>query len=197
MDGMTTNMIDTEIARLLAENDRRNEVMFAHFDPVTGEGSIGERVRVCISDFAIPVQWLPVEMMKIQMVKKLVKAGSIDKFLSSVLHVEPNDDDYIKVSRKFIRLRFKHDFPFWAATLVYIHNKKAGKDVLFRLYYPQRILVSRFEAKRKARLPIRLILLKARQWGWFYYNTALHGMASVQPSKGTKFTYHCTSRGGF
>ena len=125
---MTTNMIDTEIARLLAENDRRNEVMFAHFDPVTGEGSIGERVRVCISDFAIPVQWLPVEMMKIQMVKKLVKAGSIDKFLSSVLHVEPNDDDYIKVSRKFIRLRFKHDFPFWAATLVYIHNKKAGKD---------------------------------------------------------------------
>ena len=25
---MTTNMIDTEIARLLAENDRRNEVMF-------------------------------------------------------------------------------------------------------------------------------------------------------------------------
>lgn len=162
---MTTNMIDTEIARLLAENDRRNEVMFAHFDPVTGEGSIGERVRVCISDFAIPVQWLPVEMMKIQMVKKLVKAGSIDKFLSSVLHVEPNDDDYIKVSRKFIRLRFKHDFPFWAATLVYIHNKKAGKDVLFRLYYPQRILVSRFEAKRKACLPIRLILLKARQWG--------------------------------
>ena len=165
MDGLKTNMIDTEIARLLAENDRRNEVMFAHFDPVTGEGSIGERVRVCISDFAIPVQWLPVEMMKIQMVKKLVKAGSIDKFLSSVLHVEPNDDDYIKVSRKFIRLRFKHDFPFWAATLVYIHNKKAGKDVLFRLYYPQRILVSRFEAKRKARLPIRLILLKARQWG--------------------------------
>lgn len=165
MDGMTTNMIDTEIARLLAENDRRNEVMFAHFDPVTGEGSIGERVRVCISDFAIPVQWLPVEMMKIQMVKKLVKAGSIDKFLSSVLHVEPNDDDYIKVSRKLIRLRFKHDFPFWTATLVYIHNKDAGKDVLFRLWYPQRILVSRFEEKRKAGKPIRLILLKARQWG--------------------------------
>ena len=162
---MTTNMIDTEIARLLAENDRRNEVMFAHFDPVTGEGSIGERVRVCISDFAIPVQWLPVEMMKIQMVKKLVKAGSIDKFLSSVMHVEPNDDDFIKVSRTLIRLRYKHDFPFWTATLVYIHNKDAGKDVLFRLWYPQRILVSRFEAKRKAGLPIRLILLKARQWG--------------------------------
>lgn len=165
MDGMTTNTIDTEIAALLAENDRRKEVMFAKFDPVTGEGSIGKRVRVSIADFAIPVQWLPVEMMDIPLVKKLVKAGSIDKFLSSVMHVEPNDDDFIKVSRTLIRLRYKHDFPFWTATLVYIHNKDAGKDVLFRLWYPQRILVSRFEAKRKAGLPIRLILLKARQWG--------------------------------
>lgn len=165
MDGMTTNTIDTEIAALLAENDRRNEVMFAKFDPVTGEGSIGERVRVSIADFAIPVQWLPVEMMNIPLVKKLVKAGSIDKFLSSVMHIEPNDDDFIKVSRTLIRLRYKHDFPFWTATLVYIHNKDAGKDVLFRLWYPQRILVSRFEAKRKAGEPIRLILLKARQWG--------------------------------
>ena len=162
---MTTNTIDTEIAALLAENDRRNEIMFAKFDPVTGEGSIGKRVRVSIADFAIPVQWLPVEMMDIPLVKKLVKAGSIDKFLSSVMYVEPNDDDFIKVSRTLIRLRYKHDFPFWTATLVYIHNKDAGKDVLFRLWYPQRILVSRFEAKRKAGLPIRLILLKARQWG--------------------------------
>lgn len=165
MDGMTINTTDTEIAALLAENDRRNEIMYAKFDPVTGEGSIGERVRVSIADFAIPVQWLPVEMLDIPLVKKLVKAGSIDKFLSSVMHVEPNDDDFIKVSRTLIRLRYKHDFPFWTATLVYIHNKDAGKDVLFRLWYPQRILVSRFEAKRKAGEPIRLILLKARQWG--------------------------------
>lgn len=165
MGGMTTNMTDTEIAALLTENDRRNEIMYAHFDPVTGEGSVGERVRVCISDFAIPIQWLPVEMMNVTFVKKLVKAGSISRFLSDVLHVEPDNTDYIKVSRQFIRLRYKHDFPFWAATLVYIHNKKAGKDVLFRLYYPQRILVSRFEARRKAKEPIRLILLKARQWG--------------------------------
>jgi hypothetical protein len=165
MDGMATNTTDIEITKLLKENDRRNEAMYAHFDPVTGEGSIGKRVRVSVSDFAIPIQWIPEEMMQIPFVSKLVKAGSIDKFLSSVLGVEPNDADYTKVSRTFIRLRYKHDFPFWAATLVYIHNKDAGKDVLFRLYYPQRILVSKFEEKRKAGLPIRLILLKARQWG--------------------------------
>ena len=92
---MTTNTIDTEIAALLAENDRRNEIMFAKFDPVTGEVSIGKRVRVSIADFAIPVQWLPVEMMDIPLVKKLVKAGSIDKFLHHLyfhhLYREPLD----------------------------------------------------------------------------------------------------------
>ena len=155
----------TDIEKLIRENDRRNEVIHALFNPVTGEGSIGERVHVSISDFALPDQWLPVEMMDIPFVQKLVAAGSIDDFLSDMLHVEPNRMDHDKVAEKFIRLRYRHDFPFWAATLVWIHNKDAGSDVLFRLRYPQRILVSRFEEKRRAGLPIRLILLKARQWG--------------------------------
>lgn len=163
MVGMTSSL--TDIEKILTENDRRNEAMYAVFNPITGEGSVGERVKVSVSDFALPLQWLPKEMMDIPFVSKLVNAGSIDRFLSDVLHVEPNDTDHDKVAEKFIRLRYRHDFPFWAATLVWIHNKDAGADVLFRLRYPQRILVSRFEEKRKAGLPIRLILLKARQWG--------------------------------
>lgn len=139
--------------------------MFAHFDPITGEGSVGERARIEIADFAVPVQWVPVDMMKIPLVQKLVKAGSIKAFVENVLHDVASEENCTCVSRTFIRLRFKHDFPFWAASLVYIHNKKGGQDVLFRLYYPQRILVSRFEEKRRAGEPIRLVLLKARQWG--------------------------------
>ena len=155
----------TDIDNILTENDRRNEIMFAPCDYLTGRGSIGERVRVSISDFVIPVQWIPVDMMSIPFVQKLVGAGSIHAFLSDVLQVEPNDIDYHKVSEKFIRLRYRYDFAFWAASLIRIHNKDGGDDVLFRLRYPQRILVSHFEAKRRAGLPIRLILLKARQWG--------------------------------
>lgn len=160
---MTDNLTDIEV--LIKENDRRNEVMYAPFNPVTGEGSIGGRKRVVIPDFVLPVQWLPVDMLSVPFVRKLIKAGSIDRFLSDVLHVDPNPDDHSKVAQQLIRLRYRHDFPFWAATLVWIHNKDAGSDVLFRLRYPQRILVSRFEEKRRAGLPIRLILLKARQWG--------------------------------
>ena len=157
--------MDNPIQQIIRENDRRNEEIYALFNPVTGEGSIGERVPVSISDFALPLQWLPADMMSLPFVRSLVSAGSIERFLSDVLHVEPNDVDRDKVAEKFIRLRYRYDFPFWAATLVWIHNKEAGSDVLFRLRFPQRILVDRFEEKRRAGLPIRLILLKARQWG--------------------------------
>ena len=154
-----------EITGILAENQRRCKVFAATFNPVTGEGSLGKRVKVCIADFAIPLQWLPEPMMKIPLVKKLAAAGSIAAFLEKNLKVKPNAADIQKVSRQFIRLRLKHDFPFWAATLVRIKNKDGGDDVLFRLRFPQRILVSRFEECRLAAKPIRLILLKARQWG--------------------------------
>lgn len=157
--------MENAIRQIIKDNDRRNEEMYALFNPITGEGSVGERVRVYISDFALPLQWLPADMMKVPFVASLVRVGSIERFLSDVLRVEPNDTDRDKVAEKLIRLRYRYDFPFWAATLVWIHNKEAGSDVLFRLRYPQRILVSRFEEKRRAGLPIRLILLKARQWG--------------------------------
>lgn len=166
--GSLANFIMTstpEITDILIENNSRKNAIFAPFDPVSGEGSVGERVRVRIRDFVIPVQFVPVSMLAVPFVKKLASAGSIVAFMEKVLHIVPNDDDYHKVAQKFIRLRCRHDFPFWAATLVKIHNKDAGVDVLFRLRFPQRILVSRFEQKRLAGLPIRLILLKARQWG--------------------------------
>ena len=61
--------------------------------------------------------------------------------------------------------RCRNNFEYWAARCCYIKNKKGGPDVLFRLNSPQRKLVAKLEGMRKARKPIRLILLKARQWG--------------------------------
>ena len=47
-----------------------------------------------------------------------------------------------------------------------IKNKKVGEpDCLFRLTYPQRKFVSLLEGMRLQNKPIRVILLKARQWG--------------------------------
>lgn len=166
-----------EIRDILQENDRRNAEVYAKFDPISGKGSVGERQRVSIADFPIKVQYLPMEMMDIPLVKQLVKYGSVDAFLYGlkgldtndvVLEEYPDEDfeaDRLKTIQQFVRLRCRYDFPFWAALYVYIKNKGGGDDVLFRLTRPQRRFVERLERLRKAGKPIRLVLLKARQWG--------------------------------
>lgn len=161
---------------ILAENKRRNDEIFAPFNPVTGQGSVysKDRVEVTISDFPIKKQWLPKSMMKVPLIKKIVAAGSIKKFYESQFadgyaangeKLRYDEEERLKIIDQFVRVRNLHDFAFWAATLVYIKSKGGGEDILFRLSRPQRRLVERLEKKRLAGKPIRLILLKARQWG--------------------------------
>ena len=157
--------IDITISKILQENERRRAIVFAPFNPITGEGSIGQRARFTVSDYPIPTQYLPVEMMDEPFVKSLSKAGSVDAFIRDALMLPVTDEARDKVVEEFIRIRQKHDYPFWAAMFAYIKRKGGGTDVLFRLNRPQRKLIKRLEKMRKAGKPIRLILLKARQWG--------------------------------
>lgn len=150
---------------ILLENERRTREIYAPFNPITGEGAILERKEVIIEDFPIRTQHLPLEMMQVPLVKKLVKAKSIYRFITEVLKAEYTEEDRLKVIEQFVRVRIKYDFCFWAALYVYIKQKGGGEDILFRLNRPQRKLVERFERRRIAGEPIRVILLKARQWG--------------------------------
>lgn len=172
---------DKIIQQILDENARRNAEVYAKFDPISGKGSIGKRRCVEIEDFPIKVQYLPVEMLTVPLVKKLIKYGSIDALLNAIWEeehpdydkVDANDlyggyeyaEDRLKVIQQFVRLRCRYDFAFWAAFYVYIKNKGGGEDVLFRLTRPQRRFVEGLERLRKAGKPIRIVLLKARQWG--------------------------------
>lgn len=153
------------IGKIIQENSRRRSVIFAPFNPITGEGSTDERVAFTISDYPISTQYLPVEMMDEPFVKSLSKAGSVEAFIRDVLMLPVTEDAREKVVEEFIRIRQKHDYPFWAAMFAYIKRKGGGTDVLFRLNRPQRKLIKCLEKMRKAGKPIRLILLKARQWG--------------------------------
>lgn len=169
-------MANEIINKIVQENAKRNAEVYAKFDPISGKGSVGERERVRIKDFPVKVQYLPVEMMNIPLVKRLIQYSSIDALLKAINKEEHNSEDYeypeedyevdrLKVIQQFVRLRCRYDFPFWAAFYVYIKNKGGGEDVLFRLTRPQRRFVERLERLRKAGKPIRLVLLKARQWG--------------------------------
>lgn len=159
------SVVSDNIAKLIALNHARNAEIKAKFNPITGEGSIGERKKIVIEDFPFPVQYIPKTMMRVPLVRQLVEAGSIKRFLEEYMNTEYSDEDKEKVIEQFVRIRVKHDFAFWAAMYVFIKQKGGGEDVHFRLNRPQRKLIMRFERRRLQGKPIRLILLKARQWG--------------------------------
>lgn len=153
------------VREILAENKRRNKEIKKKFNPITGEGSILSRVEFKLSDFKIKVQYIPSPMMRVPMIRQLKEAGSIRKFLEEYIGVEYTESDKQKVIEQFCRIRIRFDFCFFAAFLVYIKAKGGGDDIHFILNRPQRRLIEFLEKKRIAGKPIRLILLKARQWG--------------------------------
>lgn len=62
-------------------------------------------------------------------------------------------------------VRARDDFEYWAARAVIIRDKVTGNLVPFRLNRAQRRVTATLETMRRADKPIRLIMLKARQWG--------------------------------
>jgi hypothetical protein len=61
--------------------------------------------------------------------------------------------------------RYYEDFELWCRECVTITDKLTGRPVPFTLNAPQRRVLAVLEQQRHAHRPLRLILLKARQWG--------------------------------
>jgi len=125
---------------ILAENARRMARLDVSYDPHSGLGGIGSRTYVAARG-PIPEAWLPDTML---------------------------DDPRYHAATDLLswqRLRCIHDFEYWAVTCVRIKDKMTGADIAFTLNRPQRRVASVLEEQRLAGRPIRLIMLKARQWG--------------------------------
>ena len=63
------------------------------------------------------------------------------------------------------RERCREDFVYWAQRCVRIKDKRSGRMVPFVLNRPQRRVAALLERERRAGRPVRMIMLKARQWG--------------------------------
>lgn len=61
--------------------------------------------------------------------------------------------------------RLNEDFEYWAFRCARIKEKNSGRRIPFRLNRAQRKVLAELERQRRAGLPIRLIVLKSRQWG--------------------------------
>lgn len=128
---------------IIAENDRRNRELASAslYDPVSGLGCCGPRVKVPANSINDGEAMIPESM------------------------VADNEYDLLANRVDWVKLRCRHDFEYWAFTCVRIRHKITGKEVPFRLNAPQRRVLSLLETDRRAERPIRMILLKARQWG--------------------------------
>jgi len=153
---------------IIAENARRWERLRAEYDPVTGRGVEQltgiKRSVLRIPDFAIPEQYVPKEMLKNKMIREIVRAGGIEKYISTKKwkYGIPTFQD---IEQRIRRIRHKYDFVFWAFFCIWIKHKKLKKRVRFTLNLPQLMVLSKCEEMRAAGKPISLIILKARQWG--------------------------------
>lgn len=128
-------------ADIVRHNIRRRDLPL--FDPLSGIGSPGPRTSVP-DPFGRPGDTLLLP----------------DSMLA--------DSSYPVARRDLVSfelLRIRHDFPFWCARCVNIRHKTLGTFGHLILNAPQRRVVAMLEEDRLASRPLRIIMLKARQWG--------------------------------
>lgn len=111
------------------------------YDAATGLGCCGERVWKRTPVPGLRCARVPVTMLK-------------DAEYSADLSAEA-----------WKRLRCRHDFEYWCTVCATIKHKGKSHRGPFMLNAPQRRVLRMLEADRVAERPIRLIMLKARQWG--------------------------------
>lgn len=129
------------IKEILAENQRRNKLLDTPYNPIKGIGCCGERQHVVATEYNDGEAYIPVAMIN-------------DRLFPLV-----------KSHDEWVRLRCRYDFEYWCATCVEIKDKITGQDKKFALNAPQRRIVTILEKERVEGRPLRMIMLKARQWG--------------------------------
>jgi len=153
---------------LTEENERRNAILDRYYDPLTGDGSTLKRQLFELTDLSKKL-YLPMSMMNIPWVQELAEAKSMARYVA--IHLNSNEkflfshDPIADVKEEFFKLRLDHDFEYWAYVGIDILDKDSFKYVDFKLRMAQQILLDALEKMRLAGVPIRIVLLKARQWG--------------------------------
>jgi len=153
---------------IIQENIRRNAILDAKYDPYLGIGSTIERQLFNIADFEEPIN-LPLSMLNEPWIQKLGEAKSISEYINRhrydheelALAYDPEE----ALQDMFFNARLDADFEYYAASCLHIQNKETFGDFNFVLRGAQRKLLFELEEMRLANIPIRIVLLKARQWG--------------------------------
>ena len=156
----------TSIQAVIDENKQRQSAQKSPYNPATGEGCLHKRTMVYLPDAPIPQQYVPARMLhECNWTRLLAQAGSMDAFIVNTLQRKVTQQLRSDIWSLWIKERIRYDFEFWAAMFIKIKDKLGQEDIPFILNRPQRRFLAMLEEQRTALKPIRIIMLKARQWG--------------------------------
>ena len=151
-------MTEAERDRILEENKQHFASLFSEYNPMTGVGSPIDRVRLTLTRDGKHIL-IPAYIASSSAFTEMLDYPTLEDYIESK---NLNRDDVYDV---ITRLRIKYDFEYWAATCATIFDKTSGQEVKFKLRKAQRKLLKVLVETAFALKPIRIILVKARQWG--------------------------------
>lgn len=154
---------------MMEENERRlKQLRLEGIDQLTGEGIPDHTEAIRIPDYPIPVQYLTKEVAQNRLYRDVLTLGSIQNYVEYFNGAHAAEGEQItcqEVTEQLFITRLKRDPAFAFIRCFFIQDKSTGKNIPYRLNYPQILLLAKLEKMRRRGKPIRLILLKARQWG--------------------------------
>lgn len=151
-------MTEAERDRIIEENKQHFASLFSDYNPMTGVGSPIDRVRLTLTRDGKHIL-IPAYIASSSAFTEMLGHPTLEDYIESK---NLNRDDVYDV---ITRLRIKYDFEYWAATCATIFDKTSGQEVKFKLRKAQRKLLKVLVETAFALKPIRIILVKARQWG--------------------------------
>lgn len=149
----------------LLKEERRRCRLFTGFDPLTGDGCPSERKMLAIPDMPFPKQLVPVGVYDNPLVKLVRDAGSVKDFIVRYYGEASVDMCFEMIVKMLVVARAKDDPAFALYVFFRIQSKTTGEMIPFKCNYPQRLVLEELEKMRRDGVPIRLVILKARQWG--------------------------------
>lgn len=157
----TTKTTDkNDIDKIIQENKRRKDDYFRWYNPVIGDpqGEIVERVKLRLAG---QTYFIPKEMEKDPLVKVIKRYKGDVKAIAEAANIKNPEE----ITNTFFLKRLDYDFEFYAYTCSPIEDKRSGEIINFFLNKGQRVLCASFERQRLEGVPIRTVLVKARQFG--------------------------------
>ena len=160
------------VTQILTENAKRRADLFAdaaEYNQHTGARCCGTRFRFEVDSNL--VLHLPTSMYNHPLCVGVDRFGSLTRLLQRAA-LKGGKDSPSEIAELKARAidelsqeRVRHDFEYWAVSCATVQDKETKDPVPFRLRRPQRKLLRVLLDMVERKLPIRIILLKARQWG--------------------------------